>query len=917
MYWLRLLRARLRGLLRRRSVEREMEEELRFHLRMRAQENVRGGMAPDEAERAALRSFGQWPRIKEACRDVKGGGGVETLLQDMRFGARTLAKNPGFTLVVTLTLALGIGANTAIFSFVNAVLLRSVPVAEPERLVYVFGGTRTSPYSVSSYPDYLDYRARNDVFSDLIAYSPITLSLNSGEQVDTVTGLIVTGNYFDVLGVRPRVGRAFLPEEDTTPGGHPVAVVSHGLWQSRFGADPGVVGRKLLLNGQQFTVVGVAPADFNGADTGRTSDIYVPMAMQALVRPPRGGYSGEMNPDLLSKRGPRWLDIVGRLKPGVTEEQAQAAMSTLAAQLSQSYPDTNREQTATVSPLAKGDPEQRGRLVSVAGLLLAVVGLVLLIACANVANLLLARAASRRKEISIRLALGASRGRLVRQLLTESLLLSLLGGALGLLLGVWLVKTMRTYSAPANFFPVAFDFSLDGNVLGFTLLLSVLTGLLFGIAPALQASKPDLVVALKDETALVPGASGRGGRRFTLRDLLVVAQVALSLVLLISAGLFLRSLRKAQGIDPGFDPSRVVTMPLNINLLRYTKTQGQDFYRQVLERVTALPGVQSATLTRTPPLSGASRQSTVVIAGREAPESGSNTENSGGAGGESVPSNITLASSVGQDYFETLNIPLLRGRDFNAQDREGAPGVAIVNETFARRYFPGEDPIGMRVSLAGAQGPWLEVVGLARDGKYVTLGEVPAPFLYQPLAQRHESGMVLMLRTSGDPSGLVPAVRREVHSIEPNLPLTNARLMEELLSTSLYPARMGAVLIGVFGLLALVLASVGLYGVMSYSVSRRTREIGIRMALGARGGDVLRLVLRQSMTLVAFGVALGLGAAFAATRLLAGFLYGVSPTDPAAFIGIAALLSIVSLAASLVPARRAATVDPLVAFRYE
>ncbi len=914
MYWLRLLRARLRGLLRRRSVEREMEEEMRFHLRMRAAENVKRGMTPAEAERAALRSFGQWPRIKEACRDVKGGGGMETLLQDMRFGARTLAKNPGFTLVVTLTLALGIGANTAIFSFVNAVLLRTPPVAEPERLVYVFGGTKTSPYSVSSYPDYVDYRDRNNVFSDLIAYSPITLSLNSGEQVDTVTGLIVTGNYFDALGVRPRVGRAFMPEEDATPGSHPVAVISHGLWQSRFGADPGVVGRKLLLNGQQFTVVGVVPAEFNGADAGRTSDIYVPMAMQALVRPPRGGYSGEMNPDLLARRGSRWLDIVGRLKPGVTEEQAQAAVGTVAAQLSQTFQDTNREQVATVSPLAKGDPEQRGTLLSVAGLLLAVVGLVLLIACANVANLLLARAASRRKEISIRLALGASRWRLVRQLLTESLLLSLLGGAGGLLLGVWLVKTMRTYSPPANFLPVAFDFSLDGNVLGFTLLLSILTGLLFGIAPALQASKPDLVVSLKDETALVPGASAR---RFTLRDLLVVAQVALSLVLLISAGLFLRSLRNAQGIDPGFEPRHVMTMPLNINLLRYTKTQGQDFYRQVLERVQALPGVQSATLTRTPPLSGSSRQSTVTFAGREAPEAGSNSESSGGGAGENVPVNITLASSVALDYFKTLNIPLLRGRDFNAQDREGAPGVVIVNETFARRYFPGQDPLGQRVSLGGAQGPWLEVVGLARDGKYVTLGEVPAPFLYQPLAQRHESGMVLLLRTSGDPSPLVSAVRAEVHSIEPNLPLTNARLMEELLSTSLYPARMGAILIGVFGLLALLLASVGLYGVMSYSVSRRTREIGIRMALGARGGDVLRLVLRQSMTLVALGVALGLGAAFAATRLLSGFLYGISPTDPAAFIGIAALLAIVSLAACVVPARRAAAVDPLVAFRYE
>ncbi len=838
------------------------------------------------------------------------------LWQDLRYGVRMLWKSRGFTAIAGLSLALGIGANTSIFSFVNAVLLRALPVAEPGRLVYVFGGNRNSPYNVSSYPDYLDYRDRNEVFSDLIAYAPVTLSLNSNDQADMISGLLVTGNYFAALGVQPKLGRTFLPEEDTTPGGHPVAVIGYGLWQSRFAGDPQIAGRQLLLNGQPFTIVGVAPADFNGAETGRTNDIYVPMAMQALVRPPRGGYSGEMHPDLLARRGPRWLDIVGRLKPGATAEQAQAALSTLAAQLAQAYPDTNREQIATVSPVSKGDPTQRGTLLSVAGLLLAVVGLVLLIACANVANLLLARAASRRKEISIRLALGASRGRLIRQLLTESVLLSLLGGAGGLLLAIWLVDLMRTYSPPGNFFPVAFDFSLDKSVLAFTLLLSVLTGLVFGIAPALQASKPDLVAALKDETALLPGAHGSVARRFSLRNLLVVAQVALSLVLLISAGLFLRSLQQAQRIDPGFNPEHVLTMPLNINLLRYTKTQGQEFYRQALERVAALPGVQAATLTRTPPLSGASRQSSVMIAGQDVPDRARNSESTGG-GSEDVANNVTLASSVALNYFQTLSIPLLRGRDFNAQDVESAPGVVIINETFAKRYFPNQDPMGQRVSLNGAQGPWLEVVGLARDGKYITLGEAPAPFLYQPLAQRHESGMVLLVRTNGDPASYVAAVRGEVQSIERNLPLTNARTMPELLSTSLFPARMGAVLLGVFGLLALLLAAVGLYGVMSYSVSRRTREIGIRMALGAQRGDVLRLVLRESMTLVAAGMLLGLIAAFAATRLLAGFLYGVSPTDPAAFTGITGLLAAVALIASLVPARRAAQVDPMVALKYE
>jgi predicted permease len=841
---------------------------------------------------------------------------MRTFWQDLRYGARMLWQNPGFTAVAVLSLALGIGANTSIFSFVNAVLLKPLPVAQPQQLVYVFSGRRESPYSVSSYPDYVDFRDKNEVFSSLIAYSPISVSFNDNDQPDTISGLIVSGNYFDALGVRPALGRAFLPEEDKTPGSHPVVVISHALWQSRFGGDRSVVGKKLLMNGQPFTIVGVAPADFNGAETGRTNDLYVPLAMQALVRPPRGGYSGEMNPDLLSKRGPRWLDMIGRLKPGVSAQQAQAAMTTLAAQLAQAYPDTNKNVTTAVTPASQGDPEQRGTLLSVAKLLLAVVGLVLLIACANVANLLLARATGRRKEISIRLALGASRWRLIRQLLTESVLLSTIGGAIGLLLAFWLVDALRTIAPPANLFPVAYDFSLDKSVLGFTLLLSVVTGVVFGIAPAVQATKTDLVTALKDETPLMTGQGSWIARRVSLRNLLVVAQVALSLVLLIGAGLFLRSLRQAQRINLGFDPDHVLTMPLNINLLRYTKTQGQDFYRQVIERVEALPGVQSATLTRTPPLSGASRQSSVTIEGQDGLDRTSNSESSGG-GGTEMSSNETLASSVALRYFQTLNIPLLRGRDFTAQDREGAPGVVIVNQTFAARYLPGAEPVGRRISFNGAQGPWLEVVGLVADSKYITVGETPAPFVYQPLAQRHESGMSLLVRTYGDPASAVPSVRGEVQKLERNLPLNAARPMTELLAMSLFPARMGAILLGCFGLLALLLATVGLYGVMSYSVSRRTREIGIRMALGAQGGNVLRLVLREGMTLVVTGIALGLVVAFAVTRLLAGFLYGISPTDPAAFTIIALLLTAVALLASLIPARRAAKVDPMIALRYE
>ncbi len=544
---------------------------------------------------------------------------------------------------------------------------------------------------------------------------------------------------------------------------------------------------------------------------------------------------------------------------------------------------------------------------------MSVVGLVLLIACANVANLLLARASTRRREIGIRLALGASRGRLIRQLLTESVLLSALGGAVGLLLAVWMVDALRTYTPPANFLPFTLDFNLDARVLLFTLLLSVLTGLVFGIAPALQASNPDLVHALKDEAIVLPGKGAR--QRFSLRNLLVVAQVALSLVLLIGAGLFLRSLWQAQRIDPGFNPENVLVMPLNINLLRYTKPQGQEFYRQVIERIEALPGVQSATLTRAAPLSGASRQSSVAVEGQESGDSAANSEG-GGAIAESRR-NTTLAASIGLRYFETLQIPLLRGRDFTMQDREGAPGVAVVNETFVKRYLAGQDPIGKRISLNGAKGPWLEIVGLARDGKYLTLGEAPAPFVYQPIAQRHESGITLLVRTKTDPANFLAPVRREVQAIEKNLPITNLRPMTELIGNSLYAARMGAVLLGVFGLLALLLAAVGLYGVMAYSVARRTREIGIRMALGAQRGDVLRLVLYEGMTLVGVGILFGLAGAFALTRLLASFLYGVSTTDPSTFVGIAVFLAAIALVANFIPARRATKVDPMIALRYE
>ena len=835
---------------------------------------------------------------------------METLWQDLRYGFRVLRASPGFTAVAVLSLALGIGANTSIFSVVNAALLRPLPVTDPDRLMFVYNGSVTDPYSVSSYPDYVDYRDKNEVFSDLLTYSSITMSARADEQTDLLSGSIVSGNFFDALGVRAALGRTFLPEEDATPGTHPVAVISHGLWKRRFGSDGKIVGQQLMLNGYPFTIIGVAPAGFNGPEVLENNDIYVPAMMQALVRPPRGGFSGDMNPDLLSRRGSRWMRMIGRLKPGVSTEQAQAAVTTIAAGLAQAYPQDNRNTIATLFPVNKVDPQAYTQLLSVAGLLLAVVAIVLLIACANVANLLLARASSRRREIAVRLAMGASRSRLVRQLLTESLLLSLAGGVIGLLVALWTIDVLKSATPPSGIFSFTLDYGLDGRVLAFTFALSIATGVIFGLAPALQASRPDLVPALKDEAS----AATQGLRRFSLRNLLVVSQVALSLVLLIGAGLFLRSLNNAQGIDPGFNADKILDAQLNINLLRYTKARGREFYRQIIERVEALPGVESASLARVVPLSGSGRTSSFLIQGQPGPDNVSRSE---GTGPDSESQYTVNANVVGLKYFSTMDIPLLRGRDFSAQDNEGAPLALIVNEAFERRYFEAADALGKRVSFRGANGPWAEVIGVVGDTKYRTLGEGTRTLVYMPLAQNHETGMTLHIRTMGNPTSVASSVRHEVQALDQNLPATNLQPLSEVLSGSLFAARMGAVLLAVFGGLALLLAAVGLYGVMSYAVSRRTREIGIRMALGAGTGNVLRLVLKEGMMLVGGGVVTGLLWAAAVTRVLAPFLYGVSPLDATTFVAIPLVLALVALLANYLPARRATKVDPMEALRYQ
>ena len=840
---------------------------------------------------------------------------MDTLLQDTRYAVRMLIKRPGFTVIAVLTLALGIGANTAIFSLINATLFSRLPVNEPEALVYVYSGNPNDPFGVSSYPDYAEFRDQNQVFSGLVCAGGIAASLNSDDttaQADPVTGLIVSGNYFEVLGVKAKQGRAISPDDDLTPGAHPVVVISDRLWHTRFSGRADILGQQVKLNGHDFTIIGVMPAEFNGTEIGIRRDIFVPMMMQAVMRPPRGGYSGEMDPDLLKVRSNRWLRVVGRLKPGVSREQAQAGLSVITDQQAQAHPETNgANRIATLTPVSQGDPGQRDQLVSVARLLMGVVGIVLLIACANVANLLLARASGRRKEIAVRLALGASRWRLVRQLLTESVLLAVCGGVFGTLLAWWITDLWKASPPPPGALPINPDFNLDGRVFGFTLLLALVTGIVFGLVPALQASRPDLVPALKDASH-APDPQ----RAFNLRGVLVIAQVALSLILLISGGLFLRSLWRAQQIDPGFDADRILTAPVAINLLRYTSAQGREFYRQVVERVEALPGVESATLARAVALSGATSVRGLMIEGRDSLDNDLRSEN-GGRGTPADNPNVVSVNTVGMKYFQTMGISLVRGRDFTPQDMADRPGVVIVNETFAARHFPGEEAIGHRLSVRGQRGPWLEIVGVVRDSKYIALGERATPFAYLPLAQNHETGMILHVRAAGDPANLVNAVRGEIQSLDRNLPVPGVAPMTDLLDTSLYAARMGAVLLGAFGLVALLLASVGLYGVMSFSVSRRTREIGVRMALGAQGRDVLGLVLREGMTLVGLGVGFGVLGAFAATRILAGFLYDVSTLDAATFAAIPVALAVVALAACYIPARRATKVDPMVALRYE
>jgi predicted permease len=906
--------------------ERELElvEELSAHLDDLYRESLAEGATAAEARSRALAALeapgllahGLSPLRRSqpaAPRVVPGApsrGLAADLLQDVRYGLRGLRDRPGFTAAAVATLALGIGANTAIFSVVNAVLLQRLPVRESHRVVHVNG----EGGNVLSYPEYAELRDRQRAFDGLAAWGGIVASLNDGGAAQLVQGLIVTGNYFEVLGLQPALGRLIASSDDVTPKAHPVVVLDHAFWRSRFAGRPDVIGSDVRLNGQRFTIVGVAPARFSGTVLGGRRSLYVPMMMQAVMRPPRAGYSGEMDPDLLRRRGNRWLTGLGRLKPGRSLEQARSEVSTLATSLEQALPaDARRPGPIRMAlvPVDVGNAEARARLRSVATLLMAVVGAVLLLACANVANLLLSRAAARRREIAVRLALGARRFRLVRQLLTESVLLSCGGGLAGLLLAVLILAAFGAAPPPPGALPITVQARVDPRVLLFTLALAVGAGVAFGLAPALTATRSALVPVLKDES-FVPDERSR---RVSLRGAIVVAQVALSVLLLVAAGLFLRNLCEIQAVDPGFDTERLLSTELPVNLLRYTTAQGREFYRRVVEEVEAVPGVEQAAVARVALLGGRGRTSSLHIEGRQGPANQFQSEGGSIAGPatEQVRSNV-----VGPGFFRTLGAELRAGRVLDEQDVEGAPLVAVVSEAFRRLHFPdrpGERVLGKRLSLNGPEGPWREIVGVVGDTKYATLTEAPQPVVFLPLGQRHETGVVLYVRATSSPVSLVPAVRAVVRGLEPNLPLAELRTLSETVSASTWTARTAVALLGAFSLLALALASVGVYGVTSFQVAQRTREIGVRVALGARDSDVLRMVLGGGLCLVALGVALGLALALAAGRLLESLLYGVSGRDPVTLASVPLLLGAVAFLACLVAARQATRLDPVVALR--
>jgi len=811
-----------------------------------------------------------------------------TLLQDIRYGIRMLAKNPGFTAVAVLSLALGIGGNATVYSWLEAVLLHPISVVKnSDRLVDVETVMPDGAYHTSSYPDYKDYRDRNHVFSGMVGFElvGINLKLEKEQQPQRNWGLIVTENYFDVLGVNAARGRVFHADDARGPNSDPYIVLSDGLWRRRFGADPKVIGKSVEINQHPFTVIGIAPRGFGGTIVGIAAEYFVPMLMQPQALP------GEN----LESRNPTFIHMMGKLKPGATLAQARAEMATIAHQIEQQYPDTSKDVGVYVCPVWQAHYGLQAFLLPVLAFLMVVVILVLLIACANVANLLLARATVRGKEIAIRSALGADRMRLIRQLLAESLLLSGLGGAAGILLTMWTTNFLMVFTPPAHL-PIGLPLGVDGRVLAFTLALSICTGVIFGLAPALQITRPSGNASLRDGGRTFSS----GGHQNRLRNLLVVTETVLAVVLLAGAGLLVRSLRMAVTSSPGFRADHTLLAAFDLRGNGYSDDKAAAFFEQLTDRLKTLPGVEGASLERYVPMWFTGRSYTIPDLEGYTPKPGEQ--------------NLIDYNVVGPNYFSLMQIPILSGREFTSQDRLGAPRVCIINQTMAARFWPGQNPIGRTV---GTWNHGWTIAGVVKDIKYHSLSEQPQPFLYFPFWQDTGGDANVLVRTSGDPLKLLPQVREQVRQIDSGVAVLESDSVANLLSVSLFAYRTAATLAGVLGGLGLLLAAIGIYGVLSYSVSQRSHEIGIRMALGAGRQDVLGLVVGQGMKLTLAGVALGLVAALATMHLLGSLLYGVTANDPVTFAAVMLTLTAVALIACYIPARRAMAVDPMVALRHE
>jgi predicted permease len=869
-----------RNLFHKDRVDQEFTEEIQAYLDMVTEENIRQGLTPQEARRNALVEVGGVEQVQERVREIRMGQFIETTWRDIRFGVRALVHSPIFTVVTVLSLALGIGANTAIFSVVNGLLLRPLPYPESEQIVDVW---HTPPqqsfpgldrFSVSP-ANYLDWKAQSNAFEQMAIYTYTGLSLSTSNDPLPLIGAAVSSDFFSVLRTNAMQGRTFTPDEEQ-PGRDQVVVISHGLWQRAFGANPNIVGQTLTLNSRSFTVVGIMPAGFQ---LPREADLWVPLAWDDKERQTRSIHD---------------YIVIARLKQSVSLPQAQAEMSTISTRLEQQYPEENSGWGAVVIPLRE---DLVGDIRTALLVLFSAVGFVLLIACANVANLMLARGANRQKEIAVRIALGAGRARLVRQLLTESVLLAVTGGVLGLLLAVWGSRMLVRLGSLPN----SGDIGIDTWALGFTLLVSFAAGIIIGIVPALQFTKSSLSETLKQGS----GRTGGSPMKQHTRKALVVSEVALSLVLLIGAGLMIRSFWKLQNVDPGFDTSNALTMSVALTPIRYSEPHQQlAFLDRAMEQIRAVPGVVSVGTTTTIPLAGGGSTQPFSIEGRPT--------------GTIAEQPMAQTRYISPDYFKAIGIPLRQGRFFSDQDRDNSVPVIIISEAMARRFWPGENPIGKRLtpsfhSKEGAR----EIVGVVGDVKARGLDSDASTMMYLPYKQAPRPFMSFVVRTSSNPESLVQPVSRAIYSIDKEQALTDVQTMDQVLMQSLSDRRFNMTLLLTFAGVALVLAAVGVYGVMNYTVTLRRRELGIRMALGAKASDVLRLVLRQGLTLTLIGVGAGLISAYALTRLMASLLYGVTATDYLTFASVSAVLIVVGLVASFVPARRATKVDPTIALRTE